>query len=105
MSKMIKSAIGVRNAVLKYNEFVAESVVFDATSAAVVEADGKKIIPAGTIWPANDATAKGVILNDVDVTYGNENGALVTHGYINKNKLPAAPSAAAETALKLIAFS
>jgi class 3 adenylate cyclase len=36
---------------------------------AVLE-DGRYIVKAGTIYPANDATAIGVILNDYDVTDG-----------------------------------
>lgn len=56
------------------------------------------VIAAGTIVPANDATAIGVLLYDV---YPNENpnGAVVIHGFIESTKLPVAPSSTAITAL------
>lgn len=53
-------------------------------------ADTNGVIPAGTILPANDATAIGVLLNDV-VKDENPNGTIVIHGFINKSKLPASP--------------
>lgn len=61
------------------------------------------IVKAGTIVPANDATAIGVLLNDITVAE-NPNGAVVIHGFIDKNKLPVAPAEAAITALKGITF-
>ena len=51
------------------------------------------IVKAGTIFPANDATAKGVVLNDYDVTDGDQNMAVVIHGFIKTSALPVAPSA------------
>ena len=58
---------------------------------SAIEANEEGIIPAGTIIPANDATAKGVLLSDVDKA-GNPNGTIVIHGFIKKSKLPAAPA-------------
>ena len=58
-------------------------------SAITANADG--IIPAGTIIPANNATAIGVLLWDVDKA-GNPNGTIVIHGFIKKSKLPVAPA-------------
>ena len=58
-------------------------------SAIAANAEGE--IPAGTIIPANDATAIGVLLSDV-VKADNPNGTIVTHGYIKKAKMPAAPA-------------
>ena len=51
--------------------------------------------------PANDATAKGVLLHDV-VKAENPNGTIVIHGFIKKAKLPAAP--ASTVALPMIQF-
>ena len=56
-------------------------------------ADTNGVIPAGTIVPANDATAIGVLLNDV-VKDENPNGTIVIHGFIDKSKLPVAPDEA-----------
>lgn len=60
-------------------------------SALSADADG--VIKAGTIVPANDATAIGVLLSDV-VKADNPNGTIVIHGFIKKSKLPAAPNSA-----------
>lgn len=88
--------------ILKYDHFVSEAVVLTQSNAT--EVDGKKIVKAGTILPANDATAKGIILYDVDVTNSDETGALVIHGFIDKTKIPTQPDAAAITALPMIKF-
>lgn len=66
--------------------------------------NGKKIIKAGTIYPANDDTAVGVVLNEYDVTNGDANIAVVIHGFIRTDKIPDKPSAEAEKALTQIAF-
>ena len=55
--------------------------------------DGRYIVKAGTIWPANDNTAKGIVLNDYDVTDGDAHMAVVIHGFIKLSALPVAPSA------------
>lgn len=49
------------------------------------------VVKAGTIVPANDATAIGVLLYDV-YPAENPNGAIVVHGFIDKAKLPVAPA-------------
>lgn len=59
-------------------------------SAITANADG--IIKAGTIIPANDATAIGVLLTNVDKA-ANTNGAIVIHGFVKKSNLPTAPAA------------
>ena len=68
-------------------------------SALAANADG--VIVAGTIVPANDASAIGVLLNDV-VKAENPNGTIVIHGFIKKAKLPVAP--AASVAIPMIKF-
>lgn len=88
--------------ILKYDHFVSEAVVLTQSNAT--EVNGKEIVKAGTILPANDETAKGVILYDVDVTNGDETGALVIHGFIDKTKIPTQADAAAITALPMIKF-
>lgn len=73
----------------------------DCTDYSALATEG--VIKAGTIIPANDATAKGVLLNDV-VLAENPNGTIVIHGFIRNGKLPAAATAEAKTALAQIAF-
>lgn len=66
--------------------------------------EGKKIVSAGTVLPKNDASAKGILYYDVDVTYGPQPGSLIEEAYILQDRLPVAPSAEAITALKEIKF-
>lgn len=65
------------------------------TPGLSVLVDGRYIVKAGTIYPANDATALGVVLSDVDVTNGDGHLAVVIHGFIKLAALPAVPSSAA----------
>lgn len=64
----------------------------------------KSIVKAGTILPENDATAKGILLHDVDVTSGDALGSLLEDGFVLSARLPVAPQETAKTALKKITF-
>lgn len=67
--------------------------------------DGNKVIvPAGTIFPANDSTAEGILFDPVDVTYGDHEGAVMVGGFVYENRLPAAPTTAAKAAMKNLNF-
>jgi hypothetical protein len=66
--------------------------------------DGRYIVKAGTIYPANDATAVGIVLNDYDVTDGDAMMAVVVHGFIKVAALPVVPVANAIGAMKQITF-
>ena len=48
--------------------------------------------------------AEGILLNDVDVTYGPAPGAMLIHGFVDLNKLPEVPAFGAAAALPMIAF-
>lgn len=85
--------------ILANDHYVA--IPYDCTALTALATDG--VIPEGTIIPANDATAKGVLLNPV-VLAENPNGTIVIHGFIAKGKLPVEPAAAAVEALKNVAF-
>ena len=67
--------------------------------------DGRYVVKAGTIYPANDETAIGVVLNDYDVTDGDAMMAVVVHGFIKTAALPEVPSADAIAAMKQITFN
>ena len=84
--------------ILANDHFVA--VPYDCSE---LTANANGVIPAGTIIPANDATAKGILLRDVKKDE-NPNGALVIHGFIEKSKLPVAPESDVYSALKGITF-
>ena len=66
---------------------------------AITLADGSKIVPMGAVIPSNDANAKGILYEDVEVTNGNMPGSLVTRGVIYGDRLPAALNSAAANAL------
>lgn len=74
------------NEILYNDHYVG--IPYDCSAIAANE-DG--IIPAGTIVPANDTTAIGVLLSDV-VKADNPNGTIVIHGFIKKSALPVAPA-------------
>lgn len=88
------------------DHYVAYGQIFAQNHAlAVTDATtGRKVVKAGTIFPANDGTAVGVVLNDVDVTYGDVNAAVVVHGFVKTAALPAVPASTAKAALKGIHF-
>jgi hypothetical protein len=71
---------------------------------AVLEG-GRYIVKAGTVYPANDSTAIGIVLNDYDVTDTDWMMAVVLHGFVKVASLPQVPSDAAITALKMITFN
>jgi hypothetical protein len=82
--------------ILANDHFVAVS--YDCSE---ITPDENGVIKAGTIIPANDATAVGVLLNDV-YPDDDPNGAIVVHGFISKANLPEQP---AETvAIKQVTF-
>lgn len=73
------------------------------TGLAVLQ-EGRYVVKAGTIYPANDASAVGVVLNDYDVTFGAQMMAVVIHGFVKTAALPAAPAEAAAAAMKQVTF-
>lgn len=107
---------GNRKNILAFpDHYVATKAVVDSTLVSA-NAEGKKIIPAGTIVGGatgapfltniankigvqNDADAEGVLLEDADVTYGDVYAAVLIHGFVETAKLPTPPDAAAKTAL------
>ena len=70
------------------------------TTAMGTTVDGRKIVKAGTVFPANNATAKGLIIADVDVTDGPAPAAYIDHGLVYSNRLPVAIDALALPVLK-----
>lgn len=76
-------------------------VPYDCTALSALATNG--VIPAGTVIPANGATAFGVLLHDVTLAE-NPNGTVVVDGFIKAAKMPTAPTSAAITALKKITF-
>lgn len=93
-----------RNEIFLYNHVVGKPYRFLKTGAYVVTENGRQIVKAGTVIPANDATAEGICRYDVDVTDGDMSGDIVIHGFIKEAAMPATPSADAKSALPMIFF-
>lgn len=68
--------------------------------AQVQDRDGAKVVPAGSVIPANSADAVGILYEDIDVTHGAAPGSVVTRGVVYGNRLPAAIDSAAAGAMK-----
>lgn len=123
MSKFVETDYSNSTEILAFpDHYVALSVTIDDTGITA-NADGKKIVPAGTILGGGFLTdgtqkavkattsgapavsnAEGVLLHDVDVTYGPAPGAAVIHGFASQSKLPTAATAEEIAALKQITF-
>jgi len=86
------------------DHYVAVAQTFLSNDAAAVVIEGRRIIRAGTIYPSNDANARGVVFSDMDVTNGDRTGAIIIHGFIKTAALPVAPATPARTALRQINF-
>ncbi|MBN2980125.1 hypothetical protein [Cohnella algarum] len=117
MSKFVQTDYGNRKQILKFPDHYVNLAITVSDAGVTAGPDGKKIVPAGTIMgggvindptvlavKSNDANAEGVLFNDVDVTFGPAPGALLIHGFIDRAKLPEAPTADAVAALNQIKF-
>lgn len=79
-----------------------QSMTIAANHAQRVTRNGRTIVPMGAVIPANGATAKGILYEDIDVTDGAAAGSVVTEGTVYGDRLPAALASAAATALTQI---
>ena len=66
--------------------------------------DGRMYVPMGAIYPSNDASAEGIVYEDVDVTSGDMPGSIVTKGTVYTDRLYEEASAEAIAALTGITF-
>ncbi|KRN34436.1 hypothetical protein [Lactiplantibacillus plantarum] len=78
--------------------------VDDTNYNVQTDALGHKVIPAGTVYPTNDAKAIGVTYNEVDVTEGKQPVAVIQEGWLLGQRLPVTPSADAIKAMTTIHF-
>lgn len=93
------TTVGADKIILANDHYVA--VPYDCTALTALATN--HVIPAGTVIPSNDASAKGVLLTSVDLSE-NPNGTIVVHGFIRSDKLLTAPAETAKAALKLVQF-
>ena len=69
------------------DHYVAKAVTIASNDANAVTRGSAKVVPAGTVWPSNDANAQGIVLNDAFITNGDVSSAIVIHGFIRKSAL------------------
>lgn len=91
---------------VKRENFATEdSILSRAIGKEAIAISVKTSVKAGDVYPANDATALGVIEYDVDVVSGDTMPAsLIKKGYININKMTTAPATEAKNVLPMIVF-
>lgn len=90
---------------LAHEECTRKTKTMPATGDLVTTAaNGTKYVKMGTIFPANDATAIGIVYEDVDVSTGAMPGSVVTKGEVITARLHTAPASAAKTALEALGF-
>ncbi|MEK4825133.1 hypothetical protein NSS71_11290 [Niallia sp. FSL W8-0951] len=121
MSKFVTTSYTNKKEILKFPDHYVNVAVTVSDTGVTANSDGKKIVPAGTIvgggfladeaanavkatTTEGESNAEGVLFNDVDVTHGPAPGAVLIHGFVAIDKLPAAPSAEEQAALKQITF-
>lgn len=73
-------------------------------SLATTTADGYKYVKSGTVFPANNATAEGIVFEDVNVSSGNMPGSVVTQGVVYLDRLPVEIADTAASALRVNGF-
>lgn len=120
MSKFVETKYTNTKEILKFPDHYVNLAITVSDASISSNAEGKKIVPAGTIIGGNilndesalgvkattDVTsnAVGVLFHDVDVSHGPASGALLIHGFVDLNKIPAAPTAEEKAALNQITF-
>lgn len=86
-------------------KFVSFTESIDSTNYNVqVDDNGRKYIPAGTVYPTNDAKAIGVTIDDVYVDHNPALVGVIRAGWLLKDKLPVAPTSEAMAAMPSIHF-
>ena len=106
--KITKVNYATTDGVVQFPEHcLALGVTFEKDDPNAVEENGKKYVKAGTIVEKTDSNGEtflGVVRYTVDVTDGDQMGALVVHGWIRTNKMPTAPTADQRAKMPMIMF-
>ena len=88
MGKPIANVYDANKTILKFFPYKGAACLV-SDSGVEADANGNKIVKAGTPFPANDATCLGYLLQDVDVTNGSAPGTYVFEGVLDPVKLQA----------------
>ena len=130
MSKFLETEFVSTKEVLKFPDHYVALAVMVSDDGVEANDAGKKIVPKGTVVggktkavldnlgepvvdkfvaadgeeDASAEGAEGVLLNDVDVTHGAKEGAMLIHGFVAVDKLPYGDdnADAAETAAEVL---
>lgn len=107
MGTPIVKEYGSEKTILKFNEYKGAACVVPATMGSVDSESGKTIVKAGTPFPSNDGSCKGLLLHTVDVTNGDAPGTYIYAGAVLTPVLTAngiTVAAAAKAVLPRITF-
>ncbi len=86
-------------------KFVSFTESIDSTNYNVqTDENGRKYVPAGTVYPTNDAKAIGVTIDDVYVDHNPALVGVIRAGWLLQDKLPVAPTSEAMAAMPSIHF-
>lgn len=86
---MVQRTFSLGDTCLKYFDYKGTAIVVDESTSGVKTVDGRKILPAGTPYPSNDASCKGYILQDYDVTNGSQSATAIFEGSVDNKVLTA----------------
>lgn len=86
MGKPIVNEFTQGKTILKFFDFKG-AVCIVPEAGVTADANGQKIVKAGTPFPADDETCKGYLLESVNVTQGDAPGTYVYAGSIDNKKL------------------
>lgn len=73
-------------------------------SGVTADANGKKIVKAGTVYKNSNNVAIGLVFKDVDVTNGPQPGAVLVEGWVFGARLPETVSAGDKATMTGIHF-
>ena len=107
MGKPIIREFDQSKTILKFVDDYKGFAALISATGVTADANGRKIVKAGTPYPANDETCKGFLLHDVDVTQGDKEGTIVYDGSIVRARVTANGinvSADAEAAVPRVTF-
>lgn len=100
MGKPIERDFTQNKGILKFFPYEGAACVIEQSKVSVADANGRKIMPAGTPYPSNDKSCLGYLLEDVDVTMGDAPGTYVYQGTIDWEKVKGLSPQIADAARK-----
>ena len=106
MGKPITHEFTQGKTILKFFDYKGAACIVPELGV-VADANGNKIVKAGTPFPSDNTNCKGYLLHDVDVTQGDAPGTYIYEGSIDSSKLTEAGvnvSAEAKAATPRVTF-